>query len=116
VVFGGSVLAGTVAALAALLWLAGPEARTAWPLVLALALVPAVDLAISVVNQLVTALLPPRRLPKLDLRANGGIPAELRTAVVVPTLFDSVDAVEEALANLEVQFLANRRRTSTSRC
>jgi hypothetical protein len=36
--------------------------------------------------------------------------------VVIPTLFDSVEAVHEALGNLEVQFLANRERTSTSRC
>jgi cyclic beta-1,2-glucan synthetase len=61
-----------------------------------------------VVNQLVAAFLPPRTLPKLDLGDEGGIPAELRTAVVVPTLFGSVDAVREALEHLEVQFLANR--------
>ena len=36
------------------------------------------------------------------------MPPEFRTAVVVPTLFGSVDAVREALENLEVQFLANR--------
>ncbi|HEX2188245.1 MAG TPA: glucoamylase family protein, partial [Longimicrobiaceae bacterium] len=107
-VFGGAGLAGTLAALAAVLWLAGPQARAAWPAVLLLALVPAADIAIGVVNQLVTAFLPPRALPKLELRENGGIPAELRTAVVVPTLFGSVEAVHEALGHLEVQFLANR--------
>jgi cyclic beta-1,2-glucan synthetase len=36
--------------------------------VLLLALIPAADIAVSVVNQLVTAFLPPRTLPKLDLR------------------------------------------------
>jgi hypothetical protein len=46
-VFGGGVLAGTVAALAAVLWLAGPEARTAWLAVLLLALIPGADIAIS---------------------------------------------------------------------
>ncbi|HVE78216.1 MAG TPA: glucoamylase family protein [Gemmatimonadaceae bacterium] len=73
-----------------------------------LALLPASELAVSVVNQLVTAFLPPRTLPKLDLRGAEGIPAEYRTAVVIPTLFPSVEAVREALENLEVQFLANR--------
>lgn len=107
-VFGGGILAGTAAALAALFWLAGPAAQTAWGLVLLLALIPAVDLAISAVNQAITAWLPPRTLPKLDLHGKEGVPAEFRTAVVVPTLFDSVEAVQEALANLEVQFLANR--------
>jgi cyclic beta-1,2-glucan synthetase len=107
-VFVGGAAAGTLAALAAVLWLAGPQARAAWPLVLLLALVPAGDIAIGVVNQLVTAFLPPRTLPKLDLRVKGGIPAEFRTAVVVPTLFGSEEAVREALDHLEVQYLANR--------
>ena len=90
------------------LWLAGPAARAAWPLVLLFAFIPANDIAVSAMNQLVTAFLPPRRLPKLDLVRHGGVPAELRTAVVVPTLFGSVEAVREALEHLEVQFLANR--------
>ncbi|MDB4950351.1 MAG: hypothetical protein JWM27_3000, partial [Gemmatimonadetes bacterium] len=107
-VFAGGILAGTAAALAAVLWMGGAPAWTAWPLVLLLGFLPAADIAIGVVNQLVTAFLPPRWLPKLDLRENGGIPAELRTAVVIPTLFAGVDAVHEALDNLEVQFLANR--------
>ncbi|HEY7612141.1 MAG TPA: glucoamylase family protein [Gemmatimonadales bacterium] len=105
-VFGGGVLLGTAVALAALLWLAGPEAPVAWPLVILLGLLPANDIAIAAVHQLVTAFLPPRILSKLDLVA--GVPVELRTAVVVPTLFGSVAAVEEALEHLEVQYLANR--------
>jgi cyclic beta-1,2-glucan synthetase len=35
-------------------------------------------------------------------------PAESRTAVVIPTLLASVESVQQALENLEVQFLANR--------
>ena len=108
VVFVGGMLAGTVAALAAVLWLAGAEGRAAWPAVLLFALLPANDIAVNVMNQLVTAFLPPRVLPKLDLSQPGGVPRELRTAVVIPTLFDSVEAVHEALEHLEVQYLANR--------
>ncbi|HEU5039765.1 MAG TPA: hypothetical protein VFT84_03025, partial [Gemmatimonadales bacterium] len=107
VVFVGGVLLGTVAALLALLWLAGPWAVAAWPLVLLMALIPANDIAVTTVNQLVTAFFPPRVLPKLDL-AEGGVPADLATVVVVPTLFGSVEAVAEALEHLEVQYLANR--------
>ncbi|HYC31939.1 MAG TPA: hypothetical protein VEB59_06585, partial [Gemmatimonadales bacterium] len=106
VVFGGGVLLGTVLALLALLWLAGPAALAAWPLVLLLALIPANDIAVTTVNQLVTAFLPPRLVPKLDL-AETGVPAELATAVVVPTLFGSAEAVSEALELLEVRYLAN---------
>ncbi|HET7426875.1 MAG TPA: glucoamylase family protein, partial [Gemmatimonadales bacterium] len=106
-VFGGGILVTTLVSLAMLLWLGGPTARTEWLPVLLLGLLPAGDIAVNVVNQLVTAFLPPRPLPKLDLHEHG-VPPEFRTAVVIPTLFGSVDAVTEALENLEVQFLANR--------
>jgi cyclic beta-1,2-glucan synthetase len=72
-----------------------------------LALLPASEIGISVVNQLVTLLMPPRVLPKMDFR-DDGIPADYRTAVVVPTLFGSVKAAQEALDHIEVQYLANR--------
>jgi len=107
VVFGGGVLLGTAAALAALFWLGGPVVRQAWPLLILPGLILANHIAVGLVNQLVSAFLPPRTLPKLDLREHG-VPPEFRTAVVIPTLFGSVAAVREALDNLEVQFLANR--------
>ena len=107
VVFVGGILLLTIAALAAVLWLGGAPARSAWPWVLLIALLPAADIAVNVVNQLVTAFLTPRPLPKLDLHEHG-VPPEYRTAVVIPTLFPSVESVEESLENLEVQFLANR--------
>ncbi|MEZ0336173.1 MAG: glucoamylase family protein, partial [Gemmatimonadales bacterium] len=107
VVFVGGVVAATILALAAVLWLGGSPARAVWPAVLLLGLIPAIDIAVNVVNQLVTAFLPPRRLPKLDFRKEG-VPSEFRTAVVIPTLFGSVEAVHEALDHLEVQYLANR--------
>ena len=106
-VFVGGVVLATAAALAAVLWLGSPSARAAWIAVLLLALILANDIAVNVVNQLVTAFLTPRPLPKLDLHEHG-VPPEYRTAVVVPTLFGSVGAVGESLENLEVQFLANR--------
>src|SRR5205823_12769044 len=70
-------------------------------------LIPASEMGISVINHLITLLMPPRVLAKLELRDNG-IPEEYMTAVVVPTLLGSVHAVEEALEHLEVQYLANR--------
>jgi cyclic beta-1,2-glucan synthetase len=102
---------GVLAALATVLALGRYAAGASWPIFLIVALLPATDIAVNVVNQLVTTFLPPRRLSKLDFRKRGvgtdGIPAECRTAVVVPILFGSVDAVEEALEHLEVQYLAN---------
>ena len=107
IVFVGGVLLATLGALAAVLLLGGSEARAAWVAVILLGLLLANDIAVNLMNQLVTAFLPPRPLPKLDLYEHG-VPPEFRTAVVIPTLFGGVEAVNEALENLEVQFLANR--------
>ena len=50
-------------------------------------LLPVSELAISLLNLIVTSQVPPRQLPKLDMR--GGIPAGDRTMVVVPAIIDS---------------------------
>ncbi|MEI7771380.1 MAG: glucoamylase family protein, partial [Chloroflexales bacterium] len=72
----------------------------------ALALIPASALASELVNRAVTKMLPPRVLPRLDLAA--GIPAELTTVVVVPTLLLTPDSVGRLLDGLEVIALANQ--------
>ena len=96
-----------LAALAALFSLAGPIGIGGTLLLLIVGLVPASEIAVNAVNQLVTLLLRPRLIPKLEFREHG-IPPEWRTAVVVPTLIGSVESVREAVEHLEVQFLANR--------
>jgi cyclic beta-1,2-glucan synthetase len=70
-----------------------------------LALVPALDLATALVNREVTELLGPRTLPRLALR--DGVPADLRTMVVVPTLLTGHAQIEEQIERLEVHYLAN---------
>jgi cyclic beta-1,2-glucan synthetase len=70
-----------------------------------LALVPASDLAIALLNRSVSALLPPRVLPRLELR--DGVPADLRTMVVVPALLTDRVEVDELIERLEVHYLAN---------
>ncbi|NUQ21680.1 MAG: hypothetical protein HOQ09_12085, partial [Gemmatimonadaceae bacterium] len=107
VVFVGGIVTVTTIALLAVLTLAGPWATRVVSILLFFAFLPAVDIAVTIVNQLVSAFLPPRVLPKLELHEHG-VPPALRTAVVIPTLFGSVDAVREALDTIEVQFLANR--------
>src|SRR5690606_20870181 len=102
------ILTVTAAALAAVLLLAGAEARSAWLAVLVVAFLPAAQIAVSALNQLIALVLPPGHLPKLELRAPHGVPPEYRTAVVIPTLFGSVEDVHQALENLESQYLANR--------
>ncbi|HVB99291.1 MAG TPA: glycosyl transferase, partial [Candidatus Dormibacteraeota bacterium] len=70
-----------------------------------LAAVPASDLAIALVNRAVIALLGPRTLARMELR--DGIPEELRTIVVVPTLLTTPAEIEEQVERLEVHYLAN---------
>jgi len=72
----------------------------------ALAWFPVSELAVQIVNALVITLLPPRKLPKLDLR--GGIGPENAALVVVPMLLIETGAVRRELEKLEVRFLANR--------
>jgi cyclic beta-1,2-glucan glucanotransferase len=75
-------------------------------LVLALlAVVPASDLAIALLNRSVTALVSPGVLPRLELR--NGVPSRLRTMVVVPMLLTDSAEVEEQIERLEVHYLAN---------
>jgi cyclic beta-1,2-glucan synthetase len=107
VVYFAGLSALTVLALLVMTRVAGVDGQSAWWLALALAFLPALDVAVTVFNQLVSVWMPPRKLPRLDLKEHN--PAgEYRTAVVIPTLFDDVEDVQEALENLEVQFLANR--------
>ncbi len=82
-------------------------ARLAWLATVAaiLALLPASELAVLLVQRIVAALVPPRRLPRLDF--SEGIPENARTMVVVPVLLTSVADTERLLAHLEVQALGN---------
>ena len=72
---------------------------------LVLALLGASEAAITVVNGVVTWLLPPRLLAKLAFTK--GIPEEHRTLVVVPALLDGEPGIRRLLADLEVRSLAN---------
>ncbi|MBP1636180.1 MAG: glycosyltransferase 36, partial [Acidobacteria bacterium] len=73
-------------------------------LVTLLALVPASELAVQLVQQVIARLIPPRRLPRLDLQQ---VPDSARTMVIVPTLLDSVEGVRDLVSHLEVQALGN---------
>jgi cyclic beta-1,2-glucan synthetase len=70
-----------------------------------LALFPASDLAVSIVQWIVTRLIRPRALPRLDLTS--GVPIEGRTMVIIPTLLSSTEDVQGLLEHLEVQAIGN---------
>jgi cyclic beta-1,2-glucan synthetase len=71
-----------------------------------IALVAVSQLAIGIVHWVVTLLVHPRTLPRLDFSA--GIPAAHRSVVAVPTLLTDAEEIERLLESLEVRFLANR--------
>ncbi|MGH9881448.1 MAG: hypothetical protein ACRD6N_08450, partial [Pyrinomonadaceae bacterium] len=71
-----------------------------------LALIPASDLALSILNWDITHFFEPRLLPRMNTSA--GIPKQARTMVVVPTIFSSEANVHDLLERLEVHFLANQ--------
>ena len=75
-------------------------------LVVALSLLAASQVAVTIVNWLATLLVTPHSLPRMDY--SGGIPAEARTLVVVPTMLTSARNIEALVEALEVRFLANR--------
>jgi cyclic beta-1,2-glucan synthetase len=70
-----------------------------------LALIPASDLAVALLNRIVTSIVEPRLLPRLEWP--GGVPAACRTMVAVPTLFTDVADAEAQVNRLEVHYLAN---------
>jgi cyclic beta-1,2-glucan glucanotransferase len=70
-----------------------------------LAAVPASDLAIALINRAVMGILGPRRLPRMELR--DGIPEDLRTIVVMPTLLTTPQEIADLVERLEVHYLSN---------
>ena len=84
------------------------EANNSLALVLVsmlLLLLPSSQSAVQLVNYLVTAMLPPEILPKLDF--TDGIPDNCTTMVAIPTLLLGEKQVRELVENLEVRFLGN---------
>ena len=69
-----------------------------------LTVVPASELTIQILQRIISNLIPPRRLPRLEL---DHIPESARTVVIVPTILDSVEGVRDLLAHVEVQALGN---------
>jgi cyclic beta-1,2-glucan synthetase len=102
----GSIASGTTLLVAGAV---GYAYRYGWrgaalAFVAVLTVVPATEFVIQLLQRITSYLIPPRRLPRLELEQ---VPASARTMVIVPTLLDSVQRVEELIAHLEVQALGN---------
>ena len=74
---------------------------------LLLLVIPLSQLAAEVVNYLVTRLLPPRTLAKMDF-TDSGIPDSFRTLVVIPMMLADRKTVKSEVEKLEIRYLANK--------
>ncbi|HVT25890.1 MAG TPA: glucoamylase family protein [Rhizomicrobium sp.] len=105
-------LAAMTALFVALAWwaISGVVSHGALPLatVVILAVLPASDLAMALINRMVTQRLGPDCLPGMALR--DGIPDPLRTLLVVPALLSDEQTVERDVRTLEVHYLSNTDR------
>jgi len=104
----GGIILMTITCTAGLVWQAHISGVRHWPLTMiaCLALLGASQLASAVANWLAILLVKPRLLPRMDYHL--GVPPELRTLVVTPTLICTQQNVEQLLEALEVRFLGNR--------
>ena len=73
-----------------------------------LALLPASDLAMALVNRIVTDRWGPSLLSGMDLR--DGVPDTCKTLLAVPTLLSSMQEIEDLASTLEVHYLSNGER------
>lgn len=64
------------------------------------------NLATALVNWMITVLVKPGVLPRMDF--SKGIPAGARTLIVVPTIIYNQNNIDDLLEGLEIEFLANR--------
>ncbi len=70
-----------------------------------LAIIPAMDAAVAIVNRAVTTVIGPATIPALEL--HDGVPPSLRTIVVMPTLLTTRAEIDEQIERLEVHYLAS---------
>jgi cyclic beta-1,2-glucan synthetase len=89
-----------------LLYLARYEVQLIWLLLFSLvAIVPASEIALSLLNHFITHAMRPAPLPRMD--PEKGIPEDAATMVVIPTLFARPENAQEMIKRLEIHALAN---------
>ncbi len=101
----GGLLAGLLLAIPLLILHAHGVDAVWLSLLGALGSIPAIDVAVALVNRGLTRGFGATLLPALELR--GGVPAHLRTVVAVPTLLATVAAIDRQIERLEVHHLAS---------
>ncbi len=106
--YAGSILALTIAITTATILVENKFGINIWLLALVgiFSLIASSALAIALINSLVTQVIKPCALPRLDFQK--GITEKHRTMVVVPTLINSLQDIDRLLEALEIRYLGNR--------
>ncbi|WP_430389800.1 GH36-type glycosyl hydrolase domain-containing protein [Dyella sp. 20L07] len=87
--------------------LASSDIHGLWRLLIGLPIaLAASQLSMSLVNWLASIVVKPQMLPRMDY--SEGLPSEMRTLVVVPSMLSCTEDVDDLVEGLEVRFLANR--------
>ncbi|HEY3971796.1 MAG TPA: glucoamylase family protein [Candidatus Sulfotelmatobacter sp.] len=106
VFFPGIVLITCSLVAACLFMVTSPDSSLGFIFVSALLLLlPSSQSAVQITDYIITALLPPEILPKLDF--SKAVPADCLTLVVIPTLLLNEKQVRALAEDLEVRFLGN---------
>lgn len=74
-------------------------------LVMLAVLIPASEIAVYLCHQVITRIVPPRILPKMDYR--NGVPQDCATFVVIPTLLTNAESGRNLARRLEIHYLAS---------
>ena len=103
----GGIAGATALFWAGPLWLltAGGAGPAVWIAGAAFALLPASTLAVTLVQWILTHVLPPRVLPKIDF--DRGLPRDCRTLVAIPTLLGSAEDIRTLIRRIEIHYLSN---------
>jgi cyclic beta-1,2-glucan synthetase len=104
----GALLTGTLGLVAWVMWHAQDNGTplSAWMLLpAALALFPASEAVVAVINRLISESVHPRPLPRLALAE--GVPAEHRVIVVIPAMLTDPASTERLVRRLLLHHLAN---------
>jgi cyclic beta-1,2-glucan synthetase len=88
-----------------LMWGTASETGAVLGALALVALIPASEAAMALVNRETAGWFSAIILPGLEFR--GGIPPQLRTMIVIPTLLTTPDALAEQIERLEVHYLAS---------
>ncbi len=76
-------------------------------LLLILYLIPIQEIVVKIIQYILSKIVKPKMIPKLDMQTNG-VPEEYATFIVIPTILKTKEKVKELMKKLEVYYMANK--------